>query len=207
MNTKKIIEDYLSGAIQYDEFIAEVDKCKDIINYLDEIYQERYREGIVDEAIYKHHPNFKAVYDWCLLCGGGFFTKSSLYDKVYELIHYKNNSLKYYTKYHDDFNLSLGCIPQYLDGDTSSVFIENEIMSKIPENLTKSQKIKFVKSECKRLFNIEGNKYPHWVQSCEWPIINNTPCKYLRSKRKGDMVEFIFEDPVTKNEIKVVQYY
>lgn len=156
---------------------------------------------------YKNFPNFKNIYEWCISCGGGFFTKVSLYDEIYSLMLFKNPNLKKYSKYDDDYYLSLDYIPEYLDGEEVSIYIEKEIFNKIPLNFTKAQKKKYIKEECKKLFHIEGNKFPRWAQSCEWPLRNGIPCKYIKQRKIGEMFQYYFLDVITNEEIIIEQYY
>ena len=205
MQITLLIKNYIEGIVDYIEFISNIDA--DSNEYLDELYQKKHKMGLINEAIYEKFPNFQKKFEWCINCGGGFFSKSSLYNLVYDLILIDFPNCKKYLKYEQNFNLSLSAIPDYLDGDEASKYIEDNIFSKIPLDLSRSKQIKFIKEQCKKDFFIEGNKIPHWVQSCEWPIRNNKPCKYLGNKRKGDLVEFLFEDIDTHNTFVVKQYY
>lgn len=205
MNEMEIIYSFLSGKLQYKEFIENVNEK--IFEYLDKIYQCKYKEGLIEHEDYNNFPNFRSIFDWCISCGGGFFSKASLYDEIYNIIIFIDSNIKKYSKYDEDYELALDCIPEYLDGEEASAYIDREIFSKIPLSFSKKEKKKFIKGECKKLFHIEGNKIPHWVQSCEWPIRNGYPCKYLNCKKNNDMVQFIFQDINTKKEIIIVQYF
>lgn len=205
MNEKEIIYNFISGKLQYKDFLKNVNGR--VLEYLDKIYQNKYLKGLIEKEDYMNFPNFNSLYDWCISCGGGFFSKASLYDEVYNIIVFVDPNVEKYLKYDEDYELALDSVPEYLDGEEACAFIDMEIFSKLPLNLTKSEKKKFIKSECKRLFHIDGNKIPHWIQSCEWPIRNGSPCKYLKCKKEGDMAQFIFQDISTKEEIIIVQYF
>ena len=66
---------------------------------------------------------------------------------------------------------------------------------------------KYVKDRCKTLFYLEKKHYPHWVQESEWPIKNGKPLRYIGSKRSGDLVQFIFDEVDTKEQVIIEQYY
>ena len=195
----------MSGKLQYKEFIVIINE--NIIKYLNEIYQNKYQKGLIEKEDYINFPNFKSLYDWCISCGGRFFTKATLYDEVYNLMVFINPSIERYLKYDEDHDLATECIPDYLDAEEASVYIDEEIFSKIPSDLSKSQKKKYIMNECKRLFHIENNKYPHWVQSSEWPVRNNKPLKYIKRIKKDDLVIIVFEDVDTKEQVFIEQFY
>ena len=205
MNEKKIIYNFISGKLQYKDFLECVNER--VFEYLDKIYQNKYQKGLIEKEDYMHFPNFKCLYDWCISCGGGFFSKASLYDEVYNIIVFVDSNVKKYLKYDEDYELALDSIPEYLDGEEACAFIDSEIFSKLPLNLSKIEKKKFIKNKCKELFHIEGNKYPRWIQSAEWPIRNGTPCKYIKQRKIGEKIQYIFQDINSDEEILIEQYY
>ena len=89
----------------------------------------------------------------------------------------------------------------------ATLFIEKEIFSKLPLNISKTEKKKFIKNRFKELFHIEWNKYPRWIQSAEWPIRNDTPCKYIKQRKIGEKIQYIFQDINSGEKILIEQFY
>ncbi|MCL2786056.1 MAG: hypothetical protein FWD81_02390 [Methanomassiliicoccaceae archaeon] len=98
--------------------------------------------------------------------------------------------------------------PDWLDILDES-FLEEQIISKAPADLSEAKRIKWCKDKIKELFRYDI-KPPRWVQGAEWPIVNNKPLvfkKQSREKKDDERVYFHFYDLDTKQETVVTQFY
>mgnify|MGYP003550151525 FL=1 len=105
MNEKEIIYNFISGNLQYKDFLENVNER--VFEYLDNIYQNKYLKGLIEKEDYMNFPTFKSLYDWCISCGGGFFSKASLYDEVYNIIVFVDPNVEKYLKYDEDYEFMM----------------------------------------------------------------------------------------------------
>ena len=109
--------------------------------------------------------------------------------------------------YHQRYVFLIKIQPDWLD-ITDENFLDEQVLSKVPEGLTEPQKIAWCKARIKGLFRYDKS-WPRWIQGPEWPIANGKPLVFReRTKAKnGDIrVYYIFYDPDTGDEIKVEQF-
>ena len=101
-------------------------------------------------------------------------------------------------------------ILSYLADDlVAENFVYNKIIKHIPANITKSEEKKYCRKRQKELFRYEKNP-PNWIQSSEWPIVNEKPMvfrKQLRNIEDEERMDFYFYDSDTGEERIVSQYY
>lgn len=204
MDIKQFILDFLSCKISFEEFNAGLNK--EVLEYLDEKYVLAHDKGLIPDSSFNDGKTFQALYQRHVKVGLDFWQKSALYRFIYYCMKAEDETLEYKTFYDDLMHLAVKAVPQYLFSEEACIFIEKEIINKLPSDLSKSQKIKIIKEECRKLFYIDGRRYPHWVQSSEWPVRNGKPLRYLRSKRDGELVTYYFEDVDTKEITEIEQF-
>lgn len=109
----------------------------------------------------------------------------------------------------------LDACPEYIGGvEVEDAGIIEDILDSVPETLSKSKRIKEVRSRIKEAFHISGIIYPRWVQEAEWPVsASGKPLRFVKQKRKkGKEYEnmlytlFYFEDVDTGEERVVEQF-
>lgn len=201
----KLITQYLTCELSYEEFINNLND--DVLNYLDKGYQIAYKNGEISYENYRRSINFSSYYSHIQDIDSSFAKKSDLYDTVYLCMNSLGYNIPFYDKYSKLLSFSTVAIPEYCDSDEASEFIEKEIINKLPTDISDAKRIKLCKQKCKELFHIENKKYPHWVQSSEWPVRNNKPLKYIKRIKKDDLVVFVFEDVDTKEQVLIEQFY
>lgn len=106
------------------------------------------------------------------------------------------------------FNFMLDACPAYIGGEeVAGSGILEEVYEGIPANLNKAQRVHYFKEKVKKLFYIQNNHYPHWLQDPEWPMSDGRPMRYLSSEKiyKGEGRAYIFENPDTHDVKKVIQ--
>ena len=111
-------------------------------------------------------------------------------------------------KYREKYRFLLKIQPDWLDIFDED-FLEGQIVSKAPADLSEAKKIKWCKDKIKDLFRYDLRP-PRWVQGAEWPIVNGRPLVFKnqsKEKKDDERVYFCFYDPDTKQETIVTQFY
>lgn len=109
-------------------------------------------------------------------------------------------------KYEEDYSFLLDIQPTWLDINDDTIF--QQIIDEIPQDLSKSQRIKLGKEKVKALFKYDKT-YPRWIQDPEWPIVNGKPLVFShQEKAKGEDIRtyYYFYDEDTKEE-KVIEQF
>lgn len=98
-----------------------------------------------------------------------------------------------------------GC-PSYIGGrEVNDSCILSKILSDIPANWSTAKISKEAKNRIKKAFHIEGNKYPRWIQSTEWPMSNGIPMQYVKTQKvNSEHVQHIFQD-IKTGEQRIVE--
>lgn len=112
-------------------------------------------------------------------------------------------------KYHDEFNLYLDVIHGIYDGPEVRKIVSDMIRN-CNDFKSKSSRRANLKEQVADLFHVENfKKYPHWIQGEEWPMGENSPMKYIESRkdRDGECVLYYFIDVDTKQTRIIKQYY
>lgn len=111
-----------------------------------------------------------------------------------------------YEKYHEEYSFVLSIQPSWLDIDDDSIF--QKILAEIPENLSKTQRVKVGKDKIRQLFKYDKT-YPRWIQDPEWPIVNGKPLVFSHQENvKGEDFHtyYYFYDEDTKEQTVVEQF-
>lgn len=232
---EKIIMQFVRGELDFSSFYDAYRKDEKILRYLEdavaslcknhipvtydtvfradrssdaEYYIQKSREDHTEIVVpNQHFPTVKSLIDFFINSDCGFVMKrAEIYDLIFSIVVALEPNTRYYHKYSDDFKFFLRAVPDYVaGGEAACDYIEKEIVATLPPDLSEAQRIKLCKEKIKECFHIAGNRYPHWVQSAEWPILHGEPARYLGYRRTGDLVRYLFEDVVTGNEITIEQ--
>lgn len=116
------------------------------------------------------------------------------------------------TKFYEErASFILDIQPSWLD-ILDEDFLEEKIISKVPNGLTKAKRITWCKERLKEMF-LYDNKPPRWIQSAEWPIVNGKPLVFREQKRSkietehDERVDYVFYDSNTNEEKIITQWY
>lgn len=120
---------------------------------------------------------------------------------------------------HQKAAFTIDICPDYIGGadlETMRVIDEiiDNIIASIPENLSKTARIKIGKEKIRESFPCKTKKHPYWVQNAEWQIsASGKPMRFIEEKRKKgkeykNMLykEYYFED-VDTGEIRIVEQF
>ena len=118
-----------------------------------------------------------------------------------------NNPQAYCTSYYNEiFSFSLDIVQDCFEGKEVTELVESIAISSFGIK-PKSERNKKAKEEIRKLFHVEGNKRPKWIQGAEWPMGKYSPMKYIDRKRIGERVDYYFIDVDTNKERIVQQWY
>lgn len=102
------------------------------------------------------------------------------------------------------FLFILSFCPYWCDFTWNDEYLEYFVKNIYNDEFDKKKGKQFIKD------NFIYKKYkPRWIQSCEWPIRNNKPCKFLYQSGfpyRNDYIEYHFCDE-NNEEIVIEQYY
>lgn len=202
----EIVYDFLEGRVTYQTFIDKLYSDESIFNWLQSFVTD---EMLMDQSfrcqnsLERNNGSVKDAIGQNL--GMGTCTMNAIYQFLYYFLAYalpdkKINRIDYYSK------LSL----LYLDvvgecyGGPEVEDLINDIIINLPEELSKTKKIKLAKEKMRELF--PGKKRPFWIEGPEWPVNNGKPMIYISRKVDGDLFQYIFEDPET-GERRIVEQY
>lgn len=206
------IIDFVSGKLTYDEF--------EIMFSLDDTIWELAQSLLTPEIMNdSSHPfwtrsnrsrleaNNYSVRSACLSFGYDLGGKVIAHSMLGELVSYQYPDVVLReppefstTDLRDKLSMD------YLGGEEVDGVIE-EVLEKKTEDISVTKFISAAKQELRELFHITPRKYPKWVQEPEWPMGQVSPMMFMRQRKDGELVEFVFQDADTGEERIVTQYY
>ena len=211
MNT---VEMFLCGKMQIEDFKALYKKDKLLKTEIDSIVQDDAKES-------PEHPLWQRVsYDSLKRAGFSLTNRlemqgalnGSLGDDLnfYSLI---SNYYKYYHPnvvttdlYDKRYEFYLDAVSEYYDGPEVRSLLDSVIRDNL-SIIPKTKRIRETKAQLKELFHMDDGKRPYWIQGPEWPMGAKSPMKYIKQIRKGEEVNYYFEDVDTKETRIITQYY
>ena len=105
------------------------------------------------------------------------------------------------------FNFLLSATMSYIGGEEANELL-TKVMDEIPQEYSKTKRVKLFRERIKELFHLESKKYPRWCQDPEWPVCNGRPMKFVSQKAINcETYEFHFVDVETGETKTVVQFY
>ena len=118
---------------------------------------------------------------------------------------FPNYDIKPTEDYEMKNQLRFAC-PDYVGGvEVIDQGVLDKIIDLLPKDLSMSKKKTLFKNMVREAFHVEGNKYPRWIQSPEWPVNNGVPLKFVKTKRiNSEMVHHYFVD-INTGEERIVE--
>ena len=230
---KEFLKDYLEGRVSCEEFMDRLKNEKEFDRYILDIWFWRPPYYLIREGLYNtnqiripynsylEYLDMELNYAFVDCIGmqrpkiKGLTLRARLNTRGYIRDIYKFNFPEETIQLDETESLLTDFLLAYCPESVKSVEVdESGILEKLyenlPQDLPKTKRGKLFKEEVKKLFYIEGNNFPHWIQSSEWPLSKTgKPTKYLRSEKvyKGEGRNYYFQDVDTGEEIKVFQCF
>lgn len=199
----QVIKDFVEGVIDLEQFY-EYSKTNEYLDFLSKIedkfakyiekidnYQTK-NKTLVEYTKNLNMKNVEKVYNFQIVCSDILW--------LFNIEH--KNTDKYIKAVWES-----SVIPDWLP-DSAQDWVEENIVSELPQDLPLSKKRKMVKEEVEKIFPCKKRK-PSWVQGTEdWPADSNGKnLTFIKQVEDGDQVTYIFEDERTKEQKKIIEYY
>ncbi len=110
------------------------------------------------------------------------------------------------SKYSQAFDFYLDVLQDCFDGPEVEKTVA-QISESYQGRTPKYKAIREAKEEVRRVFHIEQKKRPRWIQGPEWPMGKQSPMKFERQEKKGELVKYFFVDVDTGEEKVIEQLY
>lgn len=223
---KKYLIDFSEGKISVPDFIEYSKEHQEILDFLTSIADPKFKTTIIhkkigDDGCPQYIPeelpfNAKLYLQEELKPGGGMLGKylniHALFSNVL-VTAFPNDNIVIDETLHNKHLFMLDACPEYIGGEEVDDLLMN-LLETLPDNLSKTKKIKIYKEQLRSLFHIESNKYPRWIQEAEWPMgEDGIPMKFISQKRKKGksydtmlFTQFFFEDVKTAKQRIVEQF-
>ncbi len=182
----QVIKDFVEGKISFDVFIDFLKQENALIEKIENEFDE---VNLINRENYSIFDKDKIHTIFCRYLNKNKITFNPTND---------------YLKLCQDY---YSIIPDWLP-DSAQDWVEENILNKLPDDLSKTKKSKIVKEEINKVFPCRTRK-PSWVQGTEdWPTDSDgNNLTFVKQIEDGDQVTYIFENEKTKEQIKIIEYY
>ena len=222
---KNYLIDFAEGRVSVPDFLAYCESNPQVLDFLTEIAASSFKTVVVHKSVDEdgvpwYTPeelpfDAKLCIEEEMKCGGTLGKYLNIHHQFSRVLisAFPEENITMDDTLGEKFSFMLNACPEYIGGPDVDFLLE-DLMESLPENLSKTKKIKLYKERVKELFHIEPKKYPRWVQDPEWPLgEDGVPMKFIAQNRKKDgryeaclFTEFIFEDVKTGKQITVEQF-
>jgi len=135
------------------------------------------------------------------------FGKLNAHNYIVRYLQYYNIACVPTTTYRENYKFRQAIQPSYISIEDEDYL--NTIISTAPTDLSQTQQKKWLKERIKELFRYDKSP-PRWIQDPEWPIINGKPLVFkgqTKDDPSDERVWYIFYDPDTLEETRIMQFY
>lgn len=217
-NVKQYVLDYIEGRVRSQDFLNALWNDPVIFEWLQSIIpvhmSEYYKtiafpdgSGIQHIAICDVKTKIEGYWK-------GFGMKLgkelNIHDTITRLFQqaFPNEKLTVDETLEKQYDFILDSCPEYIGGpDVEKTEILEKLMSQLPIEMGRTERVRVFKAQLKQEFHIEGQKYPRWLQEAEWPFSNGKPMRFLYQKNKNQEVkQYFFEDVDTK-ELRIIEQF
>ena len=131
------------------------------------------------------------------------FERFGLYELIRAGFCRQKKKYNFYNEDEEFVTLIYKIEPRYVDIREQSFW--DKVLSRVPADIKKTERIKLLKEETKKLFPYE-TKPPRWIQGPEWVIENGVPLKFIKQINKLDHSEYHFYNEETK-ETRIIEQF
>lgn len=228
---KQYVINFVEGKVPPKEFIKNCESDSTIFNWIQSIVplgKTCYKHTLVEEVLESESKNTRCIeeivpYDirivWKNLVYNNLDKKYvglgdilNIHGELTKLIKevFPNEKIKEDKTIENKFNFLLVACPEYIGGiEVEENGILEKLIEELPSNLSKMNKMKLFKAEVRKLFHIEKNRYPRWLQEPDWPLSKSgKPMKFVGQEKKSNDrgYEYIFEDTDTEEIRRIEQF-
>ncbi len=133
--------------------------------------------------------------------------KAVIHSDICRYLEYNGYVFNKSTKYHDELQFRRDIQPSYINIEDEKFL--NQIISELPNDLSKTNQKKWLKDKIKNIFKYDS-KPPKWIQNPEWPIIDGKVLVFksqTKEQKNDERIFYTFYNPETKEEKVVIQFY
>ena len=132
---------------------------------------------------------------------------STAYRMLYELFRTDLPELERSDYYREIGLLAIDAVPEALDSCDAGEVIFDIIAS--TKNLSGAKRKKAIREALAEAFHLGAlSKKPAWIQASEWPLgAQGKPMRFVVQRKKGECVEYTFEDEDTHDIRVITQFY
>ena len=219
LECKQYVLDFVEGRVKPEEFIETCEKSDEVFDWIQKVVPKQkmfYKKIIINGQIErKEFPyDIRCVWQDFLYEAKGHTMLGRLLNLHSEMTKlykesFPNERINPDKTIEEKFNFFLEACPEYIGSDAPEMEILLEgLYKELPENLSKTGRVKLFKQNLKSLFHVEGQKYPRWLQEPEWPLSpTGKPMRFTGQKKiNSDMNVYWFEDVDTKKKKKIIQF-
>ena len=226
IDIKKYLIDFAEGRISVPEFIKYSQEHPEILDFLTNIADPKFKTTVVHKTIGENGmPQYVAeelsfdaklfINEQTKRANGSLGLHLNIHDLFSKVLvtAFPNDKIVIDETLHNKYEFMLDACPEYIGGEEVDNLLM-DLLETLPDDFSKTKKVKLYKEKLRSLFHIESNKYPRWIQEPEWPMgEDGIPMKFISQKRKKGksydtilFTEFLFEDVKTGKQCIVEQF-
>ena len=219
MDCKQYVLDFVEGRVEPEEFIETCEKSDEVFDWIQKVvpkqkmfYKKYMENGRLEQEIAPYDIRCvwrELLYDFGSRKDlGGYLNIHDEMTKLYQES-FPNERINPDKTIEEKFVFFLEACPEYIGSDAPEMEkLLERLYKELPENLSKTRRVKLFKQNLKSLFHVEGQKYPRWLQEPEWPLSpTGKPMRFTGQKKiNSDMNVYWFEDVDTKEKKKIIQF-
>ena len=219
MDCKQYVLDFVEGRVKPEEFIETCEKNDEVFDWIQKVIPKQktfYKLYMKNDLLEQDEAPYDIRCVWKQLLYefgsrkdlGGYLNIHCEMTRIYQES-FPNEIIHPDKTIEEKFDFFLDACPEYIGSDAPEMEeLLERLYRELPENLSKTGKIKLFKQNLKSLFHVEGHKYPRWLQEPEWPLsATGKPMRFTGQKKiNDDMNVYWFEDVDTKEKKKIIQF-
>lgn len=187
-----IAKKYLSGTYTFEEFVNILSSNKKAFNYLRKYSKNKLFFILPDLEKFRNIENT-------------YWIRHNYYNLMYSYLYFLKINVDSFCEEYAIYRKLDKVLPEWFQLD---VFLLYEMFPKLDE-LIEENKLVF---ELEKICKTQDGVFPIWLQNPEWPVIDNTPLKFIGQTidpnsydYDGQEIEYYFLDETTNEKTTIVQ--